>query len=191
MKSMVNFYDPQSFLANLACAEMMAYYDLPHCGTSGSGTGWGMDLVAADTYWMSTLTFALTKGGLAPFVGDSLGSKTISPTTVVHVQEIIDQALRFANGFQLDDAQAALDEIGKVGPGGSFLSSPSTLRNYKNGYYVSDVYPRWSMEGWQAEGQPEARRILREKTQTILAELSTPDDYDELIGLGEEFIKGV
>jgi trimethylamine--corrinoid protein Co-methyltransferase len=191
MKSMLNFYDPQSFLVNLACAEMMAHYKLPHCGTSGSGTGWGMDLIAADTYWMSTLTTALTKGGLAPFVGDSLGSKTISPTTVVHVHEIIDQALRFANGFQLDDAQSALGEIVKVGPGGSFLSSPTTLKNYRNGYYVSDVYPRWSMERWQAEGHPEASSILREETQNMLAELSAPDDYDEVIGLGNEFIKRV
>jgi len=188
MKSMLNFYDPQSFLINLACAEMLAHYDLPHCGTSGSGTGWGMDLIAADTYWMSILTFALTRGGLAPFVGDSMGSKTISPTTIVHVHEIIEQALRFASGFQLDDTQAALDEVVKVGPGGSFLSSPSTLKNYRNGYYVSDIYPRWPMERWQAEGQPEARRILREKTQSLLAEESAPDDYDELIGKGEAFI---
>lgn len=191
MKSMLNFYDPQSLLLNLACVEMMEHYNLPHCGTSGSGTGWGMDLIAADTYWMNMLTFALSgsKGGLAPFVGDSLGSKTISPTTIVHVHEIIDQALRFADGFQLDDAQAALDEIAKVGPGGSFLSSPSTLKNYKKGYYVSDVYPRWPMERWQAEGRPKARQILREKTRGLLADLTALDDYEELVGRGEEFIQ--
>ena len=60
---------------------------------------------------------------------------------MVHVHEIIDQALRFANGFQLDDAQAVLDEIAKVGPGGSFLSSPSTLKNYKKGYYRQRPVP--------------------------------------------------
>jgi trimethylamine--corrinoid protein Co-methyltransferase len=148
-----------------------------------------MDLMAADTYWMNVLTFALTKGGLAPFVGDSLGSKTISPTTIVHVHEIIDQALHFASGFQLDDTQAALDEIAKVGPGGSFLSSPSTLKNYKSGYYVSSVYPRLTMEQWQAEGQPEAIRVLREKTQDLLANLSAPEDYEEVVGKGTIFIK--
>jgi trimethylamine--corrinoid protein Co-methyltransferase len=188
MKSMLNFYDPQSVLLNLACAEMMAHYNLPHCGTSGSGTGWGMDLIAADTYWMNTLTFSLTKGGLAPFVGDSLGSKAISPTTIVHVHEIIDQALRFADGFQLDDTQAALEEIARVGPGGSFLSSPSTLKNYKKGYYVSGVYPRWTMEKWQAEGQPDARQVLREKTCALLADLSAPEDYEEVMAKGEAFI---
>jgi trimethylamine--corrinoid protein Co-methyltransferase len=191
MKSMLNFYDPQSFLLNLACAEMMAHYNLPHCGTSGSGTGWGMDLIAADSYWMNTLTFSLTKGGLAPFVGDSLGSKAISPTSIVQVHEIIDQVLRFADGFELDDTQAALDEIAKVGPGGSFLSSPSTLKNYKKGYYVSGVYPRWPMERWQAEEQPEARQVLREKTRALLTDLPTPDDYEELVGKGSEFIKNL
>ena len=189
MKSLQNFYGPQSILLNLACAEMMAHYHIPHCGTSGSGTGWGMDLIAADTYWMNTLTFALTKGGLAPFIGDSLGSKAISPTTIVHVHEIIDQALRFAKGFQLNDAQAALAEIAKVGPGGSFLTSPSTLKNYKKGYYVSEVYPRWSMERWQAEGRPAARQILREKTREMMANLSAPDDYEETVKKGEEFIQ--
>jgi trimethylamine---corrinoid protein Co-methyltransferase len=191
MKSMLNFYDPQSILLNLACAEMMAHYNLPHCGTSGSGTGWGMDLIAADTYWMNTLTFALssTKGGLAPFVGDSLGSKAISPTTLVHVHEIIEQALRFADGFQLDDAQAALHEIARVGPGGSFLSAPSTLKNYKNGYYVSGAYPRWTMERWQSEGQPAARQVLREKTRALLEEAPAPEDYKDLVEKGCKYIE--
>ncbi len=35
MKTLMNFYDPQSILANLACAEMMEFYNVPHCGTSG------------------------------------------------------------------------------------------------------------------------------------------------------------
>lgn len=191
MRTMLNFYDPQSVLLNIACAEMMAFYKLPHCGASCSGMGWGMDLIAADTYWMNALTFALTKGGLAPFIGDGLGSKSISPCTVVHAHEIIDQAFRFADGFQLDDAQAALDEIAKVGPGGSFLSSPSTLKNYRTGYYGSPIYPRWSMEKWQVAGQPEARQVLREKTQALLQDLSAPDDCDVLIGKGEEYIKSL
>ena len=134
------------------------------------------------------MTFALTKGGLAPFIGDGLGSKSISPCTVVNMNEVIEQALRFAKGFQLDDTQAVLDEISMVGPGGSFLSSPSTLKNFRSGYYSSPIYPRWSMEKWQTEGQPDARQVLREKTQDMINNLSVPDDYEELVGKGEEYI---
>ena len=189
MRTMLNFYDPQSILVSVACSEMMKFYGIPHCSTSGSGTGWGMDLIAADTYWMNTLALLLSHGHLAPFVGDSLGSKSISPTTFVHCHEIIDQALRIHNGFQLDDLNSAVDEIHKVGPGKSFLSQPSTLRNYKSGYYVSGVYPRYSMEKWQEAGAPPARQILREKTQDLLVSASAPDDYDDLIKMGEMFIQ--
>jgi trimethylamine--corrinoid protein Co-methyltransferase len=147
-----------------------------------------MDLIAADTYWMNTLALLLSHGHLAPFIGDSLGSKSISPTTIVHVHEIVDQALRLYNGFQLDDDNSAVDEIKKVGPGKSFLNQPSTLKNYKSGYYVSRVYPRYSMEKWQEAGSPAARQILRQKTQDLLASLPVPDDHDELIKKGEMFI---
>lgn len=188
MKTLMNFYDPQSILVNLACAEMMAYYNIPHCGTSGSGTGWGMDLLAAETYWMNTLTFSLTKGGIAPFVGDTLGSKAISPLTFIYCHEIIDQALRFADGFQLDDAHVGLDEIHKVGHGKGYVSTPTTLKKYKTGYYKNPIFPRWSMEKWIEAGQPHVQKKLSEYAVEFLKDLPVPEDHDELLRKGEEFI---
>ena len=189
MRTMLNFYDPQSILISVACSEMMKYYGIPHCSTSGSGTGWGMDLISADTYWMNTLALLLSHGHLAPFIGDSLGSKSISPTTFVHGHEIIDQALRLHDGFQLDEVNSAVGEIFKVGPGGNFLNQPSTRRNYKNGYYISNVYPHYSMEKWQEVGSPTARQVLRERTQDLMASAPAPEDHEEFIAKGEEFIK--
>jgi hypothetical protein len=109
-----------------------------------------MDLLAAETYWMNTLMFTLTKGGIAPFVGDTLGSKAISPQTFIYCHEIIDQALRFSSGFQLDDSHVGLDEIHKVGAGKSYVSAPTTLKKYKTG--------------------------------------PAPEDHEELMRKGEEFI---
>jgi trimethylamine---corrinoid protein Co-methyltransferase len=188
MKTLLNFYDPQSILVSLACAEMMAHYGIPHCGTSGSGTGWGMDLLAAETYWMNTLMMTLTKGGIAPFVGDTLGSKAVSPLTFIYCHEIIDQALRFSSGFQLDPASIGLDEIHAVGPGKGFVSAPSTLKNYKKGYFVSSIFPRWSMEKWLEAGQPHVQTRLKEYGVEFLKDLPAPDDHDELMRKGEEFI---
>jgi trimethylamine---corrinoid protein Co-methyltransferase len=188
MKAMVNFYDPLSILLNLACAEMMAHYHLPHCGTSGSGTGWGADLIAADTYWMNSLTYSMSSGGLAPFVGDTLGSKVFSPNTVVYVHEMIDQARRLVDGFELDDQHAVLEEIDRIGAGGSFLTAPSTLKGYKNGYYPSPVFPRWSMEKWQAAGRPTAAQVLGEFTTALISKSSAPEDHNQLMAKGEKFI---
>lgn len=99
MKTMVDFFDPQTLLLNLACAEMMAYYHIPHAGTSGSVNGWGADLIASEALMMNHLTSCLGKVGLAPFVGGSFGSKVFSPTTVVNANEVIEQSSHFTNGF--------------------------------------------------------------------------------------------
>jgi hypothetical protein len=45
------------------------------------------------------------------------------------------------------------------------------------------------MERWQSEGQPEARQVLREKTRALLADAPVPEDYEELLGKGYNFIK--
>jgi trimethylamine--corrinoid protein Co-methyltransferase len=189
LKTMVNFYDPQSMLLNLACAEMMAYYKLPHCGTSGSGTGWGPDLLSAETYWMNHLSSCLTKGGLAPFVGDTLTSKAFSPTNVVYVHEIIDQALRFAKGFSLEDDDIGLQEIIDIGPGGSFISSKLTRKYYRNAYYPSPIFPRLSLEKWEALGSPSAIQVLREQTIARLNQLTPPTDQQDLLERGEAYIR--
>jgi len=62
-----------------------------------------------------------------------------------------------------------LEEIARVGPGAVISSSqPSTLKNYKNGYYVSRVYPRHTMEKWRDAGEPSAAQVLRENTIALL-----------------------
>ena len=191
MKEMTNFYDPHSLLLNLACAEMMAHYHLPHCGTSGSGTGWGPDLLAADTYWMNHVTSCMGKVGLAPFVGDTLGSKAFSPVNTVYVHEVIAQALRLAGGFLLDDASVAVDEIAEVGPGGHFLLSGLTLQWYRSAYYTSPIFRRWSLEKWQAQGCPRAIDLLRRYTCQLLEGLPAPEDHADLMARGEAFIKSL
>ncbi len=189
MKTMMNFYDPLSLVLNLSCAEMMAHYHLPHCGTSGSGTGWGPDLLAAETYWMNHLTACIGKVGLAPFVGDTLGSKAISPVNLVYVHEIISQALRFAGGFSIEEGQIGLGDIQQAGPGGSFLSSNLTMKHYRNAYYTSPFFPRWSMEKWQAQNRPPAIDLLRKYTVELMTQLTTPADHDDFLALGESFIR--
>jgi trimethylamine--corrinoid protein Co-methyltransferase len=178
-------------LVNLACAEMMAHYNLPHAGTSGSGNGWGPDLLSAEMYWMNHMTFCLTKGGLSPFVGDTLTSKAFSPTNAVYVHEIIRQVLDYSQGFQLDEKTACLDEIQTEGPGGHFLTSPTTLANYKHAYYTSPIFPRYSMENWVEAGRPQAMDVLRQYTRQLLTELKAPGDHDDLLLRGEAFIAGL
>ncbi len=188
MKGMGSFYDAKSYLIGLACAEMMDHYGLPHCGTSGSGMGWGADLIADGHQWLNHLVSCLGKVGLAPFVGDNLDSKAFSPAIVVLADEIIAQARLLAGGFPLDDSAVDLDEIAQVGPGGNFLMAEQTLKLFRIAYHHSRFFPKLTLEDWQARGCPHADELLRGYTRQLLETLEAPPDHDELMARGLAFI---
>jgi len=189
MRGMGSFYDTHSYLINLACAEMMTHYGLPHAGTSGSGIGWGADIIAAGHQWMNHLTSVMGVVGMAPFVGDTFDSKVFSPALAVYANDVIAQARRMAQGFSLDDDSLALDDIAGVGPGGDFLLTPSTLKHFRSAYFTSDIWPNLSLEAWHEKGRPQPDDMLRRYTQTLIENLTPPEDHDELIARGADFIE--
>ena len=192
MQNMISAYTSQTMLVNLACAEMMDHYHIPHAGTSGSGTGWGPDLLASGTLWMNHLTNSMGKVGLAPFVGGNFDSQAFSPTTVVYADEIIRQVRQFAAGFVMDDHPDPLHDIESAGPGGSFLMSEATLAQYREVHEQhSQIWPGYALEKWLDEEEPKASEKLRKHTLDILENLSLPEDHDELIENGERIISRI
>jgi trimethylamine--corrinoid protein Co-methyltransferase len=191
MRGMANFYDPLTYLMDLACAEMMAFYRLPHCGTSGSGMGWGPDVIVSGHLWTNHLLSCLGTVGLVPFVGDTLGSTTMSPAIIVYANEVIAQTRRLAKGFAADDNAAALDDIAEIGPAGNFLMAPSTLEHFRTAYFQSEIFPNLTVDDWRQQDNPRADDRLRAHTSQLLEDLDAPDDHADLMARGEEFIRSV
>jgi len=191
MQSMGSIYTPKSFLLNLACAEMMAFYKIPHCGASGSGIGWGADLLASANLWINHLTSCLGKTGLIPFVGGNFDSLAFSPLLVVYSDYVIRKSLAFSKGFSLDEHSFGLREIEKTGAGGSYITSESTLDSYINDIEPNEIWPNYSLENWENANQPEAIEYLRKHTVKIIHNLPVPADYKELRSAGEEFIRNI
>jgi trimethylamine--corrinoid protein Co-methyltransferase len=188
MKTMVDFFDPQTMLLNLACAEMMAYYHIPHAGTSGSANGFGADLIASEALCINHLTSCLGKVGLAPFVGGSFGSKVFSPAMVVYANEVIEQSRQFAKGFIVNEETQALDEMKRFGVGGNFISSRQTMRSFRAAYHTSTIFPRLSLEKWQELECTDAMKFLRQRTLDLLNLPNYPGDQQELLSKGEYLI---
>jgi trimethylamine--corrinoid protein Co-methyltransferase len=188
MRGLGSFYGAQSYVVDLACAEMMAHYGLPHSGTSGSGSGWGADLIAAGHQWFNHLISCMGQAGLVPFVGDCLGSMAFSPAIPVLANEVIAQARDFAAGFALEDSTVDLDEISGVGPGGNFLMAESTLSRFREATYYSEFLPPMHLEEWRAKGCTRADAALREHTHGLLERLPEPEDHERIMAEGEAFL---
>lgn len=191
MRTMVDFYDPRSMLINLACAEMMAYYGVPHAGTSGSGNGWGPDLIAAGEQWLNHLTSCTGQAGLVPFVGGNFGSKVFSPATVVYAADVIDQARAFAGGFDLVELEGFLEEIADGGPGGSFFGTSHTVRHVRTAYHTSRIFPHYGLEKWQEMGHPSAEARLRAATIELMRTAAGPEDRAEVLARGEAWLRSM
>jgi len=188
MKNMLSLYTPHTMLLNLACSEMMAHYDLPHSGTSGSGTGWGPDLLASGTQWMNHLTSCMGKVGLAPFVGGNFDSLAFSPTLVVYADQVIRQARLFSQGFTLDDSSVGMEDVVTTGSGGNYLLSDLTCKLYRKIDYSNEIWPGLNLENWQSKGSPKAVDLLRTYTGQLLENIDAPADYGHIMDLGEAFI---
>ncbi|SMC97938.1 Trimethylamine:corrinoid methyltransferase [Desulfocicer vacuolatum DSM 3385] len=188
MKNMMSVYTPHTMLINLACAEMMNHYQIPHSGTSGSGPGWGPDLIAGGAFWMNHLTSIMGKVGLAPFVGGNFDSMAFSPSAVVYANEVIRLSRIFNRGFSIDPETVKLDEINTMGSAGNYLAAPSTGKHFRNFRFESPVWPGYTLEQWQSNQCPEAGKLLREYTHHMIETLSPPHDRDALMDRGKQLI---
>ena len=191
MKSMQSYYTPQSMLINLAGAEMMAHYHIPHCGTSGGWMGRGPDLMASGMLWQNHLTSVLGKAGLVPFVGNNFDSLAFSPTTVVYAAEIIRMAREFTRGFSMAPEEVGLEEIIRLGPGASYLASDLTMQKFKDPLANSKIWPFISLDAWQSQGCPKAGDGLRRYTQELLDNLQCPEYHNDILSKGTEIIKSL
>ncbi len=188
MRRMMSLYTPHTMLLNLACAEMMDHYGLPHSGTSGSGPGWGPDLLASGGFWMNHFSSLLGKVGLAPFVGGNFDSMVFSPAAVIYADEVIRLSRIFSGGFALDDASVAHDQINSIGPGGNFLMSELTGTLFRQLPYDSPIWPSLTLNQWHEKGSVSADAMLRKHVLKVLNNLEPPTDHDDLMERGHLFI---
>ena len=190
MVSMGSLYTPTSYLLNLACAEMMNFYEIPHCGTSGSTDGRGADLLTSGNLWLNHLSSCIGKVGCAPFVGGNFDSMAFSPTTVVLSNQIIAEAKKFARGFAINDETVNLHEIDQVGHGGDYFTSEQTLASLHELSNTDDIWSSLSLEAWQEQHMPTVENELIQYTQDLYSKaILASEENADTIKKGEEYIE--
>jgi trimethylamine--corrinoid protein Co-methyltransferase len=189
MKTSGSYYTPASYLLNLACAEMMNYYEIPHCGTSGSNSGRGADLLASRDLWLNHLSSCIGKIGCAPFVGGNFDSMAFSPTTVVLSNQIIGEARKFAKGFTLNDEAVNLPEIENVGHGGNYFLSDQTIASLDELSSTNAIWSSLSLGAWKDQNMPTAEKALIDYTIDLYSKAKkASEDTIDIVNKGEDFI---
>ena len=171
---------PESHLMDLGLAQLAYRYGLPTLKSGSYGGSRTLDAQAGYSKAISLITCMLTAPDLIlGLIGLGDGA---CPEAMVFGNDIMDYALRFIQGFEVNDEALAVDIINKVGPGGNFLGEKHTLEHFRERWI-----PRFtvdSFEEWQRKGSKSIAQVAKEKTEEILATHKPkpiPEDVDREI----------
>jgi trimethylamine--corrinoid protein Co-methyltransferase len=76
----------------------------------------------------------------------------------------------------------------QVMPGGSFLMSDLTTKQFRNSQFSSNIWLFLNLDKWTDQGKPTAEKILRDRTCELLDQPIRPEDHAELISKGEAYL---
>ena len=159
---------------HLGLNEIAHYYDLPSEIEVFGSSSKLLDAQAGFEKARGLIAHLLTTPDIALGLGALEGARTTSAETLVFDNDVIDYAVRFIEGLEVNDTTLALDIIDKVGPKGMFLGEKHTVQNYRERWRPGVLSDRNSFETWEKQGSRSVGEVAREKAKEILATHKVP-----------------
>ena len=168
MSTMVNIYSaPFGATWGAALVEMGKRYALPTWSTGGCSDSKIVDGQAAIDSSLMSLSAALSGANLVHDVGYLESGMTSSLEMLAISAEIIAIVGRMVEGLGTSDEDLAVEAIGRVGPGGHYLTDEHTLANFRRELFRPALVNYQSFPAWDAAGA----RSLLERAKTHITEL--------------------
>jgi trimethylamine--corrinoid protein Co-methyltransferase len=163
--------------------DMAHHYGLPIFGTAGCSDAKVFDAQAAAEAAISLLTNTLGGANLIHDIGYLDFAMTGSLELVAFCDEIIGWIKCYLRPLEITDETLALDLIQDLGPDGSFLDTPHTVRHCRENWMPTLMdrqnYERWAESG-SATLQERANRKVRQILGTHRAE-PLPEDVQQTL----------
>lgn len=152
---------PEGLLADAASCQLAHALGLPTWSYAGGCDSRFLDGQLAVELAVTTIAEAQTRASLYHDLGEYEGGVQNSIESLVLGNEIARLARRLLGGFAVDEDTLQLDDIAKVGPGGTFLSRQYTRRHHR-GAWRSTLFDTSSREQWVASGSRSFEERLHE-----------------------------
>lgn len=170
MRTTIGSYGAPEFALLVAASSEMAYrYGLPFYGTAGTTDAKFIDEQSVAEVTMFCFAALLSRANLVHDVGVMDHCNNVSPEMVVLADEIIEMLKHFVQGVRVTGEDLALDVIKEVGPGGHFLTTEHTARNFKTVWY-----PQLFSRKMKNEDVSEVRGRIRSKIHYIMENHRVP-----------------
>lgn len=160
-----------SYLANAVNFQLARQkYGLPLRGNASISEAKELDAQAGSETLLGILMAML--GGVSMFhislgIMDSI--LCFSPEKMIIDEEIYSRCAHIMKPLPVEDKDFALDDIHEVGPGGSYITHKSTLRNFRK-LWTPTVSSWDSYQHWESQGKPGIAKRAAEVVARRLAQ---------------------
>ncbi|GAG88936.1 unnamed protein product, partial [marine sediment metagenome] len=154
----------ETMLLNAGLTQLAHLYDLPSESRGMRSASKLMDAQAGYEMAIALIPHLLSGPDIVLGLGGLEGVRINSPVAMVIENEIIDYALRYIQGIEVNDETLALDVIHSVGPRGNYLGERHTLEHFRE-RWKSRIADISSFEAWEAEGVKSLDAVAKEKVR--------------------------
>jgi trimethylamine--corrinoid protein Co-methyltransferase len=151
-----------------AFAEIWRYVGLPFYSTAGATDSKILDAQAALEGGLSILVAGLSGANLIHDTGFIESAMTGSLQHVVLMDEVMDWVKNLLAGVRVDQETLAVDVIGRVGPGGEYLTDDHTMAHFKSEFWFPTLFDRKQHDTWLADGATSLNQRVQHKLNGIL-----------------------
>jgi trimethylamine--corrinoid protein Co-methyltransferase len=175
--SQICYASPEFQLTKAAIAELGRWYGMPTWGYAGCSDAKVMDEQAALEAMLSVVMAQLSGGNLIHDVGYMESGLTCSFEMIVLTDELVAMTDNLMKGIDTSKESIMLDELDRVGPGGHFLNTEQTLKNFRYFWYPS-LLDRSIRSAWLKRGATTLGERLTTKVKEIIKE-HAPEPLDQ------------
>lgn len=156
-------------MMNSIVCQMARRYNVPAGGYLGLTNSKVSDAQAGFEKGMSPLLGALSGVNFIVMGGLLDALMSLDFGQLVIDDEIARMVKRVRQGVPFSEAELALDDIRRVGPGGMFADSPMTLANMMTATFMPEMADRELRETWAENGSADIHKRALNKAMAILS----------------------
>ncbi len=160
-------------ILHMAFAQMAHFYNVPSGGYIGLTNSKVNDAQSGFETGMSTVAGILAGADMLNMGGLLDALKVFDFSKAVIDDEIALMLKRIKRGLEFSDAELALDVIAQVGPGGSFMVNPHTMKRMKSVGLLPTLADRNARTQWQAKGSLDTQARAEQRAREILGRPSS------------------
>ncbi|MEM2137235.1 MAG: trimethylamine methyltransferase family protein [Candidatus Methanomethylicia archaeon] len=181
---------PELGIMHICCAQLARMYNIPCRGAAGCTDSKDLDIQAGYETAFNLLLSVLAGFNFITYaVGGVDSSLSVCYEKILIDHEFLRMLERLVKNVEVTEETLAIDVIGKVGPGGHFLTQKHTMIHHRKEHFIPKLFNTQPYEKWFNSELKDIGKRAKEEIKRILKEHQPSPINRELEKMLEDYVK--